>query len=204
MIPTSNLLFWDVDTQVDFMSPQWKLYVAGAENIVPCIQHLNAWAASHKIQIVSSMDAHVPTDTEFQSYPPHCLVGTSGQKKVGGTMLPRHFTIPNHAIALPPDLCSFEQIIVEKQATDVFTNPNMEALLALVALGKHIVLYGVVTEICVHKTAQGLIQRGYRVHIVSDAIQHLEQTAAQATLDEFQKSGGRLFTTKELFKQESA
>jgi nicotinamidase-related amidase len=30
-----DTLFWDVDTQFDFMQPQGKLYVPGAETIIP-------------------------------------------------------------------------------------------------------------------------------------------------------------------------
>ena len=31
----AGTIFWDVDTQVDFMLPTGKLYVPGAEQIVP-------------------------------------------------------------------------------------------------------------------------------------------------------------------------
>jgi nicotinamidase/pyrazinamidase len=203
MIPARALLFWDVDTQVDFMEPGGKLYVPGAENIIPKIQHLNSWAAAHGMQVISSMDAHLVTDPEFQEYPPHCLAGTPGQKKVPGTMLPNHFVVPNRAIELPDKVSSFEQIIVEKQATDVFTNPNIAELVRRVAFGKEVVLYGVVTEICVDKAARGLIKGGHRVHIVGDAIQHLDESAAKGTIQEILRSGGRVLTTEEIVTSSS-
>ena len=195
---SSARLFWDVDTQIDFMEPGGKLYVPAAEKVVANVQRLNKWAASHDIQVLSSVDAHLPTDPEFHDYPPHCLAGTQGQKKIAGTTLARHFVVPNRAIRLPENLSSFEQIIVEKQATDVFTNPNVDNLLAQMASGKEIVLYGVVTEICVDKAARGLIQRGHRVHIVSDAIQHLDAEAARDTVENILHHGGRLLTTDEV------
>jgi nicotinamidase/pyrazinamidase len=198
MISLSPLLFWDVDTQVDFMEPGGKLYVPGAEKIAPKVQQLNAWAAAHDVQVVSSMDAHLSTDPEFQEYPPHCLVGTPGQKKIPGTNLAKQFVVPNRAIALPADLSSFEQLIIEKQALDVFTNPNLEAVLRRIATGKEIVLYGVVTEICVDKAARGLIQRRYHMHIVSDAIQHLNEDAAKDTIKNVLQNGGRVLTTAEI------
>jgi nicotinamidase/pyrazinamidase len=191
-------LFWDVDTQIDFMEPGGKLYVPAAEKVVANIQRLNEWAASHDTQVLSSVDAHLPSDPEFQDYPPHCLVGTRGQRKVAGTTLARHFVIPNRAIKLPDNLSSFDQIIVEKQATDVFTNPNIDTLLQQIAPGKEIVLYGVVTEICVDKAARGLMQRGYRVHFVSDAIQHLDAEAGKDTVKNVLRNGGRLLTTDEV------
>lgn len=198
MVPATELLFWDVDTQVDFMEPGGKLYVPGAEKIVPNIVRLNAWAASHAAQVISSTDAHLPTDPEFQEYPPHCLAGTRGQQKVPGTTLANHFVVPNRAVELPDKLSSFQQIIIEKQATDVFTNPNIEELLPRVVSGKEVVLYGVVTEICVDKAARGLINRGYRVHIVGDAIQCLDEEAAKATIEEIVRAGGRVLMTQEI------
>ena len=198
MISHSALLFWDVDTQVDFMEPGGKLYVPGAEKVVGNIQRLNGWAKSHGVQVLSSVDAHLLTDSEFKEYPPHCLVGTPGQKKVEGTSLANQFVVPNRTINVPENLSSFDQIIVEKQATDVFTNPNIEPLVEKIANGKEIVLYGVVTEICVDKTAHGLIQRGHRVHIVSDAIQHLDAAAAQNTIKDILQNGARVLTTDEV------
>jgi nicotinamidase/pyrazinamidase len=198
MIPTAALLFWDVDTQVDFMEPGGKLYVPGAEKVIGNVQRLNAWAESHGVQVLSSMDAHLPTDPEFKDYPPHCLVGTDGQKKVAGTSLAKQFVVPNRKIALPDDLSSIDQIIVEKQATDVFTNPNIEPLVQKIAEGKEVILYGVVTEICVDKAARGLIERAHRVHIVSDAVQHLNDDAAQNTIKDILQNGGRVLTTDDV------
>jgi nicotinamidase/pyrazinamidase len=200
MIGATALLFWDVDTQIDFMEPVGKLYVPGAEKVVGNVQRLNAWAKAHGIKVLSSVDAHLATDPEFKDYPPHCMVGTTGQKKVAGTSLSKQFVVPNREIALPDDLSSFDQIIVEKQATDVFTNPNVEPLLRSIAKGKDIVLYGVVTEICVDKAAHGLIERGHRVHIVSDAIQHLDADAAQDTIKNILQNGGRVLTTDDVLE----
>jgi nicotinamidase/pyrazinamidase len=180
------------------MDPEGKLYVPGAEKIIVNIQRLTTFAAEHGIPIVASMDAHLETDSEFRDYPPHCLVGTPGQKKVAGTLLPGHYVVPNRQIELPADLGSYPQIIVEKQATDVFTNPNVEELLARLGQVREITLYGVVTEICVEQAARGLIQRGYRVHLVHDAIRHLAAAKGGATLAEVEHHGGWLLTTDEV------
>jgi len=194
----SNLLFWDVDTQIDFMYPEGKLYVPGAEQIIPNIQQLNTFAAESGIPIVSSTDAHLQSDPEFSQYPPHCLVGTTGQQKVSDTLLPRRYIVPNRKVELPEDIGSYQQIIIEKQDVDVFTNPNIDALLAM--LGKQeIILYGVVTEICVDRAARGLIKRGYRVHLVADAVQHVDSDAGRSTLEFVRRHGGRIVTAGEIF-----
>jgi len=195
-----SLLFWDVDTQVDFMDPGGKLHVPGAEKMIPNIQRLNQWAASHQIQVVSSTDAHQPDDPEFRDYPPHCLEGTPGQKKVPGTVLEKHLVVPNRKSRLPADFAGYQQIIIEKQALDVFTNPNIEALLERLGNDREIILYGVVTEICVDRAARGLISRRYKVNVVEDAIRHLDQEKACATVEEVRRHGGRVMRTEEVTK----
>ena len=201
----SQTLFWDVDTQVDFMDTGGKLYVPGAENIIPRIQQLTQFAAEHRIPIVASACAHVPSDPEFSQYPPHCLVGTPGQQKVAGSLLPDHYIIPNRKIELPGNIASYPQLIVEKQATDVFSNPNTDSLLARLAAAWHfppasteVVLYGVVTEICVELAARGLIQSGYRMTILSDAIQHLSPERGKATIEYVEQHGGRALSSSAL------
>lgn len=195
----SNFLFWDVDTQVDFLSPAGKLYVPKSERIIPNLRRLTQYAADHEIPVVASTDAHLPTDPEFAQYPPHCLVGTEGQKKVEGTLLPRHYVIPNRKIDLLNNLTEYKQIIVEKQSFDVFTNPNTDQLLEV--LGKReIILYGVVTEICVDRAARGLLQRGYPVNVVNDAIQGLDSHLASASLEYVRDHHGQLLSTDELLE----
>ena len=190
-------LFWDVDTQVDFLTRAGRLYVPGAEEIVPRLQQLTAYAADRGIAIVASTDAHLENDPEFTQYPPHCIVGTEGQLKIGGTLLARRYTLPNRKVELREDLKTYAQIILEKQTLDVFTNPNTAPLLKLLA-PREIILYGVVTEICVDRAARGLIERGYRVNLVTDAIKHLDPEQASATLDYVVSHGGQLLTTDEV------
>jgi nicotinamidase/pyrazinamidase len=198
-----NLIFWDVDTQGDFMLPEGKLYVPGAETIIPTLAKLTNWAAQHHVLVVASTDAHQPDDEEFRQYPPHCLAGTPGQKKIRETSLTPQFTIPNRYGAEPPDTARYQQIVIEKQKFDVFTNPNTDAFLA--QLGKpEIVLYGVVTEICVSAAARGLLNRGYRVTVVDDAIRHLDQEKALAFLEEVRGRGSPIVAAGQLLSSSAA
>lgn len=198
MTTDRKLLFWDVDTQVDFMHPDGKLYVPGAEKVIPEIQRLNRWAEENSVTVVSSMCAHQPNDPEFADYPPHCIVGTGGQNKVEGTALANQFIIPNRKIDLPADVPSYHQIIIEKQDTNVFTNPNVGDLLRRLGPDREVILYGVVTEICVEKAAHGLIARGYRVNVVEDAIRHLDAQKGRATIDYVVQHGGRVLKTDDV------
>lgn len=192
-----ELLFWDVDTQIDFLFPGGKLYVPGAETIVPNLRQLTRFAASQRIPIIASTDAHLPSDSEFSQYPPHCLAGTPGQRKAEGTLLERHYVVPNHKVTLPADLRRYPQIVIEKQALDVFTNPNTGAVLQRMA-PRETLVYGVVTEICVDLAVRALVQRGYRVHLVSDAIQHLDAAKGSATVAYVERQRGRVLSTNEV------
>ena len=200
---SARTIFWDVDTQVDFLHPGGKLYVPGAEKILPNLGRLTCWAKEHNILIVASADAHREGDEEFAQYPPHCLVGTPGQKKVPETLLDTPAVIPNRSAPLPADPAMTGQVILEKQKFDVFTNPNTEALLERLGRNVEITLYGVVTEICVAAAARGLLGRGYRLRLVRDAVQHLDESKARALLEEVERGGGRLVTTDEVVRGES-
>ena len=194
---TSAPIFWDVDTQRDFIEPGGKLHVPGAEAIVPNLERLTRWAEKNGVLLIASICAHHEGDPEFAQYGPHCLVGTPGQEKIPETLVANPFVVPNRPIELPSDLHSFRQIIIEKDKLDVFTNPNVSALLGRIGKKRDIVLYGVVTEICVAFTARGLIQRGYRVQCVTDAVRALNDSQARQFFDDIARAGARLTTTGE-------
>ena len=187
----SAQIFWDVDTQVDFLSPGGKLYVPGSEAIVPALRSLTEWAAENRVQVVASADAHLANDAEFQQWPPHCLVGTAGQEKIPETSLPRRLILPNRRVEIPADLSGWQQVVLEKQQLDVFTNPNTGPLVE--QLGRpNVVLYGVVTEICVVRAARNLVERGCRVTLVEDAMAALDPGEARSCLNELMTQGARL------------
>ncbi|HVZ15934.1 MAG TPA: isochorismatase family protein [Terriglobales bacterium] len=191
------MLLWDVDTQVDFLSPQGRLYVPGAELLIPKLARLTACAHTRHWPIISSACAHLPGDPELETYGPHCMVGTPGQQKIPATILPDHYVVPNRLIDSFPAK-SYAQIIIEKQAFDVFTNPNTDAVLHQFGRSQGIVLYGVVTEICVAAAAYGLLDRGHRVALVRDAIRALDTEKAADFVEDFLHSGGQLVTTDDV------
>jgi nicotinamidase/pyrazinamidase len=190
-----NDLFFDVDTQIDFLEPSGALYVPGAEAIVPPVAALNQFAASHGIPVISIMDAHAVDDTEFRDWPPHCVAGTPGQRKPASTLIEPRVVVPNTPGL--PDIAGARQILIEKQTLDCFTNVNLRALLDRFGAGRYVV-YGVVTEICVKFAAFGLLRMGLQVSIVTDAIKELDPSAAAKVLAEFTAAGGVLTTTPHL------
>ncbi len=173
-----NIVFFDVDTQLDFLYPAGALYVPGAETLVPALARLTDFAATHGLPIISTMDAHSGGDPEFQSWPHHCVAGCLGQRKPDATLLGTRG----------------RQFFIEKQHVNCFTSAALMPLLAQLQAGRFVV-YGVVTEICVRHALRGLLATGKRVTVLADAIKELDSDAAKATLDELVAAGGEVSTT---------
>ena len=187
-------IFFDIDSQLDFLYPVGALYVPGAERIVPAIARLNRHAAAHGIPVISTTDAHTENDPEFQVWPPHCVAGTLGQHKAESTLLGKRVVVPNRDCPLSLD--GAEQIVVEKQHVDVFTVPNFGRIVELLAADRFVV-YGVVTEICVLFAARGLVKYGKPVTIVTDAVKALTAEASERALAEICAAGGKLALSSE-------
>ena len=187
-------VFFDVDTQIDFLFPAGALYVPGAEKIVKTLGALTRFAAANRLPIISTVDAHAENDPEFQTWKPHCVVGTAGQQKSGSTLLNQPLvlsTATGSLDAIRPRVADAAQIIVEKQMIDCFTNPNLRPLLDVMNANRYVV-YGVVTEHCVRYAAFGLLETGARVEIVTDGINSLSASDEQDVLERFQSQGGVL------------
>jgi nicotinamidase/pyrazinamidase len=191
-------VFWEVDAQADFMLPGGKLYVPGAEKIIPNIERLVSAAVEAGALLISSGDSHPEGDAEFERFPPHCLRGTSGARIVPEGLAANFCTIPNDATrALPSHVLSFPQVIFEKQTLDVFDNPHADALVERLPADADYVIFGVTTEYCVKCAAKGLLERHRKVAIVKDAIEALDAEAGRNSIEELRALGARLISTDE-------
>src|ERR1039457_6066716 len=188
-------VFFDIDSQLDFLYPAGALYVPNAEAIVAAIAHLNRFAAAHGIPVVSTTDAHAENDPEFSVWPPHCIAGTWGQHKAEATLVEGRIVIPNRACGLAVE--GAPQIVVEKQTVDVFLAPNLGGVVELLNADRYVV-YGVVTEICVLYAVRGLLKAGKPVTLVTDAVEALTVEASARALEEVRASGGTLATVSEI------
>jgi nicotinamidase/pyrazinamidase len=182
-------VFFDVDTQYDFLLPAGALSVRGAAGILPAVSQLNRWAAVNGIVVVSTMDAHAENDREFQVWHAHCVAGTWGQRKHESTLLRSRVTVPSRRASF--ELAGAQQVIVEKQSLNCFDNANLDEVLGILDADRY-VIYGVVTEYCVALAANGLLRTGKRVEIVTDAVETLKREDGEAALREFKATGGRL------------
>jgi nicotinamidase/pyrazinamidase len=196
-----NTVFVDVDTQIDFLFPAGALYVPGAEKIIPVVAALNRHAAQTGSTVLSTMDAHAEDDAEFAAWPPHCVAGTASQRKPDCTMLDRRIVVPSVRGAVF-SLDSCQQILIEKQSLDVFTNANLPFVLDHLRAQRYVV-YGVVAEICVRYAAFGLLRRGTRVELVADAVRGLDEKKAREMFNQFTAAGGLLTTSAAVIGQPS-
>src|SRR2546421_12749277 len=191
-------ILWDVDTQVDFMLPDGKLYVAGAEETVPAMRRLVEGARAAGIVHVASADDHELTDPEISAepdwrntYPPHCLRGTRGAQKIPETE--QVDPLPLSLVPYPPGLLpglveGRREILLLKKNFNVFTNPNTDSLLDVLDPDE-IVLFGVATDVCDDAAIRGFLQRGRRVRFVEDAARGLDESRVAACIAVWRERG---------------
>ncbi len=181
-----------------------------AEQLIPNLRKLTDYAHGHGIRIVASADDHVRDHPEIsanpdwkETFPPHCLRGTAGQRKIPETALRNPLVIepePHDAAALAATVRNHGgDILFHKHRFDVFSNPNVLAVLD--ALDPHdIVLYGVALDVCDKYAIEGLLQNRPRVRIfaVVDAMKPIDRDVGEHLLKEWGEGGVRLVKTSEV------
>jgi len=189
----SGVVLWDVDTQVDFMLPDGKLYVPGAEQTAPAMRRLVQAARTAGIPHVASADDHELTDDEISdepdfssTYPPHCLRGTRGARKVPETE--QEDPVPITLEPLPERYLRGREFLLLKKHFDVFTNPNTDRLLAVLDPDE-VILFGVATDVCDDAAIRGLLERGRRVRFVEDAARGLDEQRTSACIAAWREAG---------------
>jgi nicotinamidase-related amidase len=203
-------IFWDVDTQHDFMRADGKLYVTGSEEIIPVLHRLTQYAHRHGIRIIASADDHVAGHRELsatpdwkQTFPEHCMRGTPGQRKISETHLRNPLVIepePFDPIRLAAEVRAHDgDILFHKHWFDVFTNPNLLPVLDALAPDR-IVLYGVALDVCDKYAIEGLLAHrpGIPITLVTDAVRAIDAGAAAGLLADWERRGVRLATSTEI------
>jgi len=206
----ARVIFWDVDTQYDFMRADGKLYVPEAESIIPTLKRLTDYAHTHGIRIVASADDHVTGDAEISdtpdwktTFPPHCMRGTPGQEKIPETALRDPLKIEparTNAMSLADRVRSHAgDILFLKHRFDVFTNANVATVLDVLD-PQDLVLYGVALDVCDKAAIEGLLERRphTRLFAVIDAMKPIDKDAAALLLKEWGEEGVRLVTAEEV------
>jgi nicotinamidase/pyrazinamidase len=204
-----DVIFWDVDTQHDFMDPDGKLYVPDAESIASNLARLTRYAHDHGIPIVASADDHVPDHRELsatpdfrETFPEHCMRGTPGAEKIAETALDAPMIIepaPIDHAELARRLATHRgDVLLRKHWFDVFTNPNAETLLDVWS-PTEIVVYGVALDVCNKYAIEGMLERGVpQIYAVVDATRPIHADAAPGLLADWERQGVKLVTTEQV------
>ena len=136
-------VFFDIDTQIDFYIPGGRPLRARRRETSAAIEKLNRYAVEHGIPVVSTTCSHAEDDAEFKDWPAHCVAGTTGQLKPSSLVAGKTAVVPT--VPAEVDVAGAQQIILEKDKLDLFTNPNLGTLLDKLQADRYVV-YGVVTE----------------------------------------------------------
>jgi nicotinamidase/pyrazinamidase len=198
-----KVIFWDVDTQFDFMKPEGKLYVPGADKIIPAINKIRKFALDNGFSIIASSDWHSPSDKEIsqtpdfkETFPQHCLASEPGSERIGFLgKLPIEYVEPE-----PMDTASLKKlvdkeqfhIVLRKSQLDVFSNPNTTPLLELIR-PEIMVVFGVALDICVLQTVSYLLSWGKSdIIVLADGVKGLGKRPDEQILKEFEQKRVRI------------
>jgi nicotinamidase/pyrazinamidase len=207
-----KLIFWDIDTLYDFMRADGKLYVPGSEEIIPGLEALTTYAHANAIQIVASADHHLLSDPEISdspdwrtTFPPHCMQGTPGQLKIAETQLRNPFIIEpelQDPVKLAGRLRAHRgDILLHKQALDVFTNANVPLLLEVLEPDA-VVMYGVATDFCNRYVVEGLLRElpQAKLYLVVDAIRAIYPAEGERLIAHWRDRGVKMVTVDEVLR----
>ena len=201
-------VFWDVDTQVDFIEPGGKLYVPGAETIRANLARLTGFAHDHGIRVIASSDCHVAEDEELSetpdfadTFPPHCLRGTSGQARIPETTLLRPLVVEpdaDPAAILRQVESHDDDILFHKRFFDVFTNRSVAPVIESLRL-RCVTLYGVALDVCNRYAVEGLLAHhpNIALTVVTDAVRAIDERRRDELLTAWRARGVTLATTDE-------
>jgi nicotinamidase/pyrazinamidase len=209
---TGQTVFWDVDTQVDFMDPQGSLPVPGAEALRPNLARLTAGARAAGVTIVHTADDHELSDAEIategadfvDTFPPHCLQHTAGAGRV-----PETAAAPA-ALDIAWDGAGFDEaavagaaeVVVRKKRFDAFSNPATPRLLRALA-PRRVVVYGVALDVCDRYAVEGMLalEAGFEIVVVEDAVAAIDKARGDELLAQWRSRGVRVATTDEVLAE---
>lgn len=205
----STVLFWDIDTQYDFMFADGKLYVPNAEEIIPNLAKLTKFARKENILNWGSVDYHNPGDPEisdhpdfFNTFPLHCEKDTAGQEKIEATKPINPLWIDSE----PIDHQKLEmqikkhtgEVFFRKQRFDVFTNPNVIPALEIIKPAD-IYVYGVALDVCNAYAIEGFLKmKKFNIHLLYDATKPIHEEQGKKLIRKWKSRGVEMITTQKL------
>ncbi len=187
------LVFVDIDTQRDFLEESGALYVPESRSILANLERLSRTAAARSIPVLATACCHSPGDPELRRFPPHCMAGTDGQRRVPATECPGSVVLDagdRLEGAVP------RHLTLHKHEFDVFSRPDADGLIARYReTDPTFVVYGVATDYCVRAAVVGLLARKCHVAIVVDAVRAIDAEGEARLFADWGDRGALLIMT---------
>ncbi len=152
----------------DFVSEGAPLEVPSARAIVNNIRREIQKARRKQIPIIYCCDAHKKEDPEFKLWPHHAVKGTEGAYVIE---------------QLKPQK---EDYIIEKTSYSCFYKTSLDKLLKQLNI-THLIITGVVTNICILYTTAEAYMRGYKVIVPQNCVAALTQKEHQFALQQMKR-----------------
>jgi nicotinamidase/pyrazinamidase len=193
MRPKKALLV--VDVQNDFC-PGGALGIPSGDKIIPKINKYIRAFVKKKLPIFATRDWHPVKTRHFRDFggvwPAHCIHNTRG------SLFHPELKLPKDAILL------YKGMDPEKDSYSAFhaEDGNGVAVAHILAkLGiKEIYIAGLATDYCVRFSARDALRHGFKVKILTDAIQgvNLKPKDSESAIKEMVKGGAKKITLKDL------
>jgi ureidoacrylate peracid hydrolase len=168
-----------VDMLNDFLEPTGAMPLPQGQRLYEPIRRLLATARAHGSPVIWVCDTHPPGDREFDKRSVHCLTGTWGAQIV--------------AALQPPD----DEYRVLKRRYSGFYETDLDLRLRELGVA-HVILTGVVTNICVRSTAHDAFFRGYDVIVVQDCVAATGEREQESSLYDIHTHFGTVASLEEV------
>ena len=152
----------------DFVDKGATLEVPAARTIIQPIRKEIDKARKDHIPIIYCCDAHKDNDPEFKLWPRHAVKGTEG------------------AVIIKELKPHKEDYVVSKTNYSCFYKTTLDKLLNKLGI-THLILTGVVTNICILYTTAEAYMRGYKVTIPKNCVAALTKNEHQFALQQMRR-----------------
>jgi ureidoacrylate peracid hydrolase len=152
-----------IDMLNDFLEPEGAMPLLEGRRLYEPIRRLLKSARESGAQVMWICDEHLPTDREFQKRSVHCLRGSWGAEVVA---------------ELEPDV---SELRIPKTRYSGFFETDLDQRLRELGVD-HVILAGVVTNICVRSTAHDAFFRDYDVTVPVECVAATSEREQESTL----------------------
>jgi len=187
----------DINTQRDFLLADGNACTTNHRRVLANIRRVMAWARNRHTPVISTCEVY--SNNNGGSEINYCLDGTEGQKKVSYALLANRINFfADGNTDLPRDLLRrYRQVILHKRCLDPFDEPRIDRLLSEMQASEFI-LIGACAEGAVQAMALGLLQRGKKVSVITDAIGSHDKRKAKLAFSKMKAKGAAFIETKKL------